>query len=163
MSPADRAVVERLLGIANSYDHGIQPTVRDATREAAALIERLAGDAERLNKVLVLREAHNADIDTNDANQAESYDALQVAIAGAAMRKGRGMKYSIQELDEMRQIIAKRLIDESISGLGVKEWNKRTEELLRTYIMNGTTLEELRNPLLRKHGLITNPAQEVKP
>jgi len=53
------------------------------------------------------------------------------------------MKYSIEELDKMRESIGWILKCKGFSGKPI-DYFKTKEELLRTYMINGTTVEELK-------------------
>lgn len=62
------------------------------------------------------------------------------------------MKYSIEEIDRMRSIVLtliKPSGNTAIHGTGM-DWDSIAEDQLRTYMSNGTSVEELENKLGRR-------------
>ena len=52
-------------------------------------------------------------------------------------------KYSVQEIDRMRSLIAERELDASDFGMEVNKLERITESKLRTYMLAGIDPEEL--------------------
>lgn len=88
------------------------------------------------------------------AGQSPAPSALTVRPQGlrcqeAIMKPGR--VYTVEEIDEMRRIV--RDIQHT-GGATYDTLDARTEDMLRTYMWNGVTVEQLNAALQKKRGII---------
>ena len=65
------------------------------------------------------------------------------------------MKYSVEEIDDMRLILRKAVRPPSSNTIlygpsREMDWDNEAEDQLRTYMSNGTSVEELEKKLGRK-------------